>query len=73
MNCSAPLKAEELPIFVSWFNMSLLLLNSFCSTIIESSTGIAQIENQINITVVFPDDSLPTPTNGGFENQEEIS
>jgi hypothetical protein len=52
--------------------LSLLLLNSFCSTIIESSTGIAQIENQINITVVFPDDSLPTPTNGGFENQEEF-
>jgi hypothetical protein len=26
----------------------------------------------MNITVVFPDDSLPTPTNGGFENQEEF-
>ena len=37
---------------------------------IESSTGISQIKNQINITVVFPDGLLPTPTNSGFENQE---
>ena len=26
----------------------------------------------MNITVVFPDASLPTPTNGGFENQEQF-
>ncbi len=26
----------------------------------------------MNITVVFPDATLPTPTNGGFENQEEF-
>ena len=42
------------------------------STVIEQTTGIAEIENQINITVVFPDSSLPTPTNGGFATQEEF-
>ncbi len=26
----------------------------------------------MNITVVFPDATLPTPTNGGFENQEVL-
>ena len=31
-----------------------------------------EIENQMNITVVFPDATLPTPTNGGFETQEEF-
>jgi hypothetical protein len=30
------------------------------------------IENQINMTVVFPDSALPQPTNGGFESQEEF-
>ena len=31
---------------------------------------MTEIENRMDITVVFPDASLPTPTNGGFENQE---
>jgi len=30
------------------------------------------IENQMNVTVVFPDSSLPEPTDGGFSNQEEF-
>ena len=30
------------------------------------------LENQFTITVVFPDSSLPQPTNGGFANQEEF-
>ena len=30
------------------------------------------IENHINITVVFPDSSLPEPLSGGFSNQEEF-
>ena len=42
------------------------------STVIEQTTGIAEIENQINITVVFPDSLLPTPTNGGFATQEQF-
>ena len=34
---------------------------------------MAAIENQMNITVVFPDaTSLPAPTNGGFQTQEEF-
>ena len=42
------------------------------STVIEPTTGNAEIENQVNITVVFPDASLPTPTNGGFDNQDQF-
>jgi hypothetical protein len=42
------------------------------STIIEPTTGNAEIENQINIIVKFPDATLPTPTNGGFETQAEF-
>ena len=30
------------------------------------------IENQMSITVVFPDSSLPEPTNGGFASQDEF-
>jgi hypothetical protein len=30
------------------------------------------IENQIHMTVIFPDASLPEPTNGGFKDQEEF-
>ena len=30
------------------------------------------IENQLSITVVFPDSSLPEPTTGGFANQDEF-
>ena len=33
---------------------------------------MTSIENQMNITAVFPDATLPSPTNGGFENQEEF-
>ena len=40
------------------------------SQTIEPVTGNAEIENQMDITVVFPDASFPSPTNGGFENQE---
>lgn len=39
-----------------------------CSTL-ASSENVA-IENQVNTTVVFPDSTLPQPTNGGFESQE---
>ena len=42
------------------------------STIVESTTDMTSIENQMNITVVFPNATLPTPTNGGFKNQEEF-
>ncbi len=31
---------------------------------------MSEIENQINITVVFLDTLLPTPTNGGLKNQD---
>ena len=31
-----------------------------------------QIENHLNITVVFPDKDLPNNTNGGFKDQEEF-
>lgn len=30
------------------------------------------VENHVNITVVFPDSTLPEPVNGGFSNQEEF-
>ena len=46
--------------------------NHFVRTVIESTTGATEIENQMNVTVVFPDSSLPSPTNGGFNNQEEF-
>jgi hypothetical protein len=45
------------------------LTKSF-SNIIEPVTGNVEIENQVNITVVFPDATLPNPTDGGFKNQE---
>ena len=31
-----------------------------------------QIENRINLSVIFPDKDLPEPTNGGFKTQEEF-
>ena len=31
-----------------------------------------QVENEINITCLFPDGTRPQPSNGGFENQEEF-
>ena len=31
-----------------------------------------EIENQLHMTVIFPDASLPEPTNGGFANQLEF-
>ena len=34
--------------------------------------GDANIENQIHITVLFPDSSLPETTNGGFKTQEHF-
>jgi len=39
-------------------------------SIIESSN--VEIENRIDVTVVFPDNSMPQPTNGGFATQEEF-
>ena len=39
---------------------------------IKDGTENCALENQITITVVFPDSSLPQPTNGGFQNQEEF-
>jgi hypothetical protein len=47
-----------------------MIPKTFISKIIDPTTGNAKIENQMSITVVFPDASLPTPTSGGFENQE---
>jgi hypothetical protein len=35
-------------------------------------TNTTALENQLNITVVFPDSTLPSPTNGGFQTQEEF-
>ena len=34
--------------------------------------GNVDIENQLSMTVIFPDATLPQPTNGGFANQEEF-
>ena len=34
--------------------------------------GNANIENQFQITVLFPDSSLPETTNGGFDTQEDF-
>jgi hypothetical protein len=39
---------------------------------IEPTGALPEFENQINIAVVFPDSTLPTPTNWGFQNQEEF-
>ena len=30
------------------------------------------IENQLHTTVIFPDSDIPSPTNGGFQNQDEF-
>ena len=44
---------------------------SFFFSLVESE-AIDELENLMNVTVVFPDKSLPEPTNGGFANQEEF-
>jgi len=41
-----------------------------CSSLVENEN--VEIENQMTVTVVFPDSSSPTTTNGGFSNQEEF-
>ena len=38
----------------------------------EALSENVEIENQVLVTVVFPDSSLPEPTDGGFKNQEEF-
>lgn len=38
----------------------------------EDTSTNAEIENEINITVVFPDSETPTTTNGGFDTQDEF-
>jgi hypothetical protein len=43
---------------------------SLCSVYTASEN--VDIENQMNVTVVFPDSSLPEPTNGSFKTQEEF-
>jgi len=48
-----------------------IIPNSFCIRIVTNSEDV-DIENQLNITVIFPDSSLPEPTNGGFSSQEEF-
>ena len=55
------------------FDCSKLLLTviDFSSQSFSVSENV-DIENQINMTVVFPDTTLPDPTNGGFANQEEF-
>ena len=45
-------------------------LHFACSNLIESEN--VQIENQMNVTVVFPDKTLPEQTKGTFESQEEF-
>jgi hypothetical protein len=52
--------------------ISDLILKLVFSSIIEPTGTTSVIENQISITVVFPDSTLPTPTNGGFKSQEEF-
>ena len=58
----------------NWFvrYKSLLIVKFLsCSNIAQSEN--VDIENQINMTVVFPDTTtLPEPTNGSFANQEEF-
>ena len=43
--------------------------NSYYYRRVEQSQNVT-IENLISTTVVFPDSDLPSPTNGGFENQQ---
>ena len=38
----------------------------------EIDSSKPEIENRLTTTVVFPDTSLPQPTNGGFKTQEEF-
>jgi hypothetical protein len=52
--------------------ISDLILKLVFSSIIKPTGTTSVIENQISITVVFPDSTLPTPTNGGFKSQEEF-
>jgi hypothetical protein len=53
-------------------SLTNLILKFVFSSIIEPTGTISEIENQISITVVFPDSSLPSPTNGGFKSQDEF-
>jgi hypothetical protein len=53
-------------------NRYSVILKLVLSSIIEPTGAISEFKNQINITVVFLDSSLPTPTNGGFQNEEEF-
>jgi hypothetical protein len=46
------------------------VLENKCRTNVDSTD--VSIENQLSMTVVFPDSALPEKTNGGFENQEEF-
>lgn len=41
-----------------------------CRNVVDSED--VHVENHVNITVVFPDSSLPEPSSGGFSNQEEF-
>jgi hypothetical protein len=47
-------------------------LLTFCAFSVYSESENVDIENQLNMTVLFPDSTLPQPTNGGFNTQEEF-
>ena len=49
----------------------LITFSLCCSSSLNESVN-TQVENEINITCLFPDATRPQPTNGGFENQEEF-
>lgn len=47
-----------------------LIIFLFLNRVAESEN--VEIENRLDVTVVFPDNSMPQPTNGGFATQEEF-
>ena len=57
------LRSEILPI-------CLIRLLTPIRTILEDEN--VQVENETNVTVIFPDSSLPQSTRGAFSNQEEF-
>ena len=50
--------------------ISVLHTSYNCRTHVETEN--TNLENQISVTVVFPDSTLPTNLNGGFATQEEF-
>lgn len=65
--CSSSLSGRA-----SQFLLTISCIFAYCSEKEFQPTENVHIENNINITVIFPDTSLPEPTNGGFQTQEEF-